>query len=219
MDKKSFVFFDVDKTVVAKDSFLCLIRSTLEKEPWRVFLFIVFLPIFAVTYLFKLEKSLAKSVALWSCTVFKSQKKIVSQLVQNGLDQKKFWFKEVSDELSKVRAQGHQVVYVSASAEIWLRAIVNSCDLGSKIVIGTKLRYFAGGVILKSRNCYHGEKVKRIESKLGNNIVWAEGFSDHPADIPFLKKCAKRHLINPKPNHLHQFKKELDSYEIHPWHV
>ncbi len=216
-----YAFFDVDGTVIAKDSFFRLLRWRLREEPWRILPLFVLSPIFTATALFKLDRRHAKSALLWSLTCFKGKKNIVRLLAHDlPAELAKDWFVEANTELDSLRASGHRICYVSASGQLWLRGLIRRADSGPKTIIGSRLGIRLWGVVLTSPNCYGPEKILRIQAQLGKHIVWSAGYSDHVADLPLLTACQERTLVNPQSKHLSQFETELPKpFRIVKWHT
>jgi phosphatidylglycerophosphatase C len=216
---QEYAFFDVDGTVISKDSFRLILKEGLRLQPWRVLLLALFLPVFFVTVLLRLDKKYAKSCTLWSLTVFKSRKEAIQfldKVVDSWID--KIWFQEVNDEIAELRKQGYGICFVSASGQFWVRKMVAAKVSVPFVIIGSKLGFFAGGIIFRSKNCYEIEKLHRIHERLGHDLLWRHGYSDHPADIPMLDRCEKRHLISPTPHHLEQFEKRFTGhYQVRNW--
>lgn len=215
----SYAFFDFDGTLIAQDSFLILLKTGLRQQPWRILFIILFSPILLSTAIFKFDKTLAKSALLWSLTVFRGKKNSIFFLqdsVCKKMDQ--IWFEQSLAEFEKLKKEGVEIIIVSASGATWIRALLRNKFKNSKLIIGSKLGFFFGGVILKSKNCYQEEKLKRIEEILNKNFIWHSAWSDHIADLPMLKKAPLRFIISPKKKHLPIFKRELkDNYTLLPW--
>jgi phosphatidylglycerophosphatase C len=216
-----YAFFDVDGTVIAKDSFFRLMRWRLKTEPWRTLPLLVLSPVFAATSIFKLDRRYAKSALLWSLTCFKRKKEIV-RLLANELPAQlaKDWFVETNSELASLRASGHRICYVSASGQLWLRGLLCRTDAGPKTIIGSRLGMRFWGVVFTSPNCYGEQKIARIQQQLGTQIDWSAAYSDHVADLPLLAACQHRTLVNPKSKHIPQFEKNLPKpFRIVKWHT
>jgi phosphatidylglycerophosphatase C len=214
-----YAFFDVDGTVIAKDSFFRLLRWRLKTEPWRSLPLILLSPVFVATYLFKLDRRHAKSALLWSLTCFKGKRNIVRLLAHELPNQlAKDWFLEANSELAALRASGHSICYVSASGQLWLRGLLRRTDTGPKIIIGSRLGIRFCGAVLTSPNCYRHEKIIRIKQQLGTEMEWSAAYSDHVADLPLLTACKQRTVVNPKSKHILQFEKELPKpFRIVKW--
>lgn len=216
-----YAFFDVDGTVIVRDSFMLLAVRVLKRAPWRCAFLVALCPVFALTALFPLDKRFAKSCMLWSLTVFRGRRQSV-RLLSDVLRPlwPDLWFNETGMELARLRSEGVHVCYVSASGQTWLRSLLSSQDPGPKTIIGSRLGFFLGGVVMRSRNCYGAEKVRRIEERLGAAIHWWAGYSDHTADVPMLARCSRRYLISPKEKHARNYGAAFgDGFEILHWHA
>ena len=203
-----YAFFDVDKTVITHDSFLFVLKSGFKQSPWRLLVALPLLPL-AVLPLLGFDRRAIKSAMLWSITVGKGRVGAVQFL--NSLGKKTgqlMWFKQVDPILNTLRAEGLRICYVSASGQTWLRSLLNSCDPGPKTIIGSKLGFFCGGVVMKSLNCYGKEKLKLIDALIGVDISYEKGYSDHVADIPMLSRCRERYVVSPTSEHLEIFERE-----------
>ncbi|APJ03871.1 HAD-IB family phosphatase [Silvanigrella aquatica] len=219
MQRPRYAFFDFDGTLICQDSFVTLLKKTLKSEPWRILFFFLITPVLIVTVIFKLNKTTAKSAILWSLTVGKSKREC-AQFLRNILttESNALWFQEALPTFEQLNAQGVEIVIVTASGQTWVRGMLHGKFSNFKTIIGTKLRFFAGGVILKSRNCYQEEKIKRIHEILGHDFIWHSAWSDHIADLPMLLKSQERYIICPKEKHKKIFEEKLgNNYKILNW--
>jgi phosphatidylglycerophosphatase C len=216
---RRFAFFDVDGTVIAHDSFLLLARLTLRQQPWRIVPILLLSPIFFYTALTKCDRRWAKSALLWSLTCFRGRRATVRFFRAFATKEViRLWFSEATDTLAELRSRGNSICYVSASGQIWLRHLLNRADPHPKTVIGSRLGFFLGGVVVTSPNCYNEEKLHRIEQHLGTDLQWEAAYSDHVADLPMLLKARHRFVISPKAKHLPHFRRELgESFELLNW--
>ena len=205
-----YAFFDFDGTLIAQDSFLFLLKSALKNQPWRILFLVLFSPILLLTGILKLEKTMAKSCLLWSMTALRTRKGIFSFFQTNmNLLAQKAWFSEAIGTLEQLKQENVEVIIISASGTPWLRALLRQKFTKSKLIIGSRLGFFAGGVVLKSKNCYEEEKIRRIEEQLGAEFEWHSAWSDHIADLPMLKKAKHAFVVCPKEKHRKIFEKEL----------
>lgn len=211
-ETQTFAFFDVDGTVIERDSFRILMSEMLfGKYCWRTILAGLLLSLLAVLRIFGLvEKTQFKSALLWSATFGLSRKKALSRL-KLFVDQKvaPLWFKEMDNELEQLRNSGHQICYVSASGETWLRFLLHKKDSGRKLIIGSKLMWFCGGLTLRGANCLGPEKIIRLRQALPGNVIWAVAYSDHRADLPLLLASRRRVVVNPSGKNKKAFTKTL----------
>lgn len=217
--KKPYAFFDVDGTVISRDSFMLILKEGLKRSPWRAGFLLLFCPVYVLTPLLSLDKKYAKSATLWLLTVGRGRKGAVSFLRDLLLPHwDSLWFPEMNSTLEELRSAGIAICYVSASGQIWVRSLVRKMDPGPKVVIGSKLGFALGGVVMRSRNCFSQEKVQRIGAMLGSDLEWHSGFSDHTADLPMLTPCARRYLISPQARHIVNYKKAFgENFKLLKW--
>lgn len=203
-------FFDFDGTLISRDSFFTLFKSALKDQLWRKVLVLLFFPVLVVTYLLKLDRSLSKSLMLWSVTVGRGKRgavRFLTQTVSKHADL--LWFDEATSILRDLKKSGVIIVVISASGTVWIRSLLRKKTKEVDFVIGSKLKFFLGGVVLASKNCLSEEKVNRIRSKFGEDFYWHSSWSDHIADLPILKRADKAYVVSPRKKHLPIFKKEL----------
>ncbi len=214
-----YAFFDFDGTLIAHDSFKILLKDGFQKQPWRLALLLLFVPLFIVTVLFHLDKCYAKSTILWSLTVGRGKKDAIHFCEAAFLrHMPTLWFNEVLPTFEKLRQENIGIVIVSASGTLWIRALLRKQYPHLRLVIGTKLGWSCGGVVVRSKNCYQEEKVKRIKEILGDNFIWHSSWSDHVADLPILRLAPLRYVVCPKPAHKIIFDKELEgNYTLLKW--
>lgn len=219
---QQFAFFDVDGTVIAKDSFRILMRELIvRRSRLRLLIagflcaFLAFFRIFALV-----NKTQFKSALLWSATVGLSNKEALSRIrdVVNEFI-KPLWFVEMNLELEKLRSQGLRICYVSASGEFWLRALLKTQDIGEKMIVGSRLMRFFGGLTLRGENCLGEEKIHRLRALIPENAIWTIAYSDHRADLPLLLASRNRVVVNPTPKNLKSFRRVLgpDGFMVVQW--
>lgn len=221
MQTPRYAFFDFDGTLICQDSFLTLLKKILKSEPLRIPLLLMISPFLILTGLLKLDKTLAKSLILWSLTVGK-EKRECARFLRNILatESNALWFQEAIETFEKLKQEGVEIVVVTASGQTWVRGMLHGKYSHFKLIIGSKLTFYAGGVILKSKNCYESEKIKRIHEALGENIIWHSAWSDHIADLPMLLKSQERYIICPKEKHKKIFEKRLEkNFKLLNWKV
>ena len=211
-ETKIFAFFDVDGTVIERDSFRILMREMLLRTSlWRTTLAGFFSLVLGFLRIFGLvDKTQFKSALLWCATVGRTRKESL-QLLKRIVDEKisPHWFQEMESELESLRNSGHQICYVSASGEPWLRFLLRKHDLGQKLIVGSKLMFFCGGLTLRGPNCLGSEKIVRLRKILPSNTVWAVAYSDHRADLPLLLASRKRIVVNSTKKNRNAFRKIL----------
>lgn len=219
-----YAFFDVDGTVIERDSFRIIIKDLIFDHSFaRSCIAGCLCAVLFVPWLLKLVgKTQFKSALLWSATVGLGKMESVRQLrrvIRSKVEP--LWFSEMEAELKMLRTSGHKICYVSASGEPWLRALLQARDPERKLIVGSKLSFFCGGLTLKGANCIGMEKIKRLKKVLPEKSIWAVAYSDHRADIPLFLACARRIVVNPTRKSQRAIEKALGAhqYELVQWSV
>ena len=203
-----YALFDIDKTITTEDTFLLLLKVALQDCPPRILLLAIGLPVFIATFVFSLEKKWAKSWVLWCLTVGKSPSEANDYLCNIVSSRSAaLWIPAARDEILRLRKDFIEVVFVTASATLWTAPLLQKAQLTNCVLIGSTTRWWAGGLVLASKNCYGKEKVERLNETMP--LGWQEkcacGFSDSPADIPMLQFCQQRFYISPTPRQIKKF--------------
>ena len=212
-----WVCFDVDRTVLAADSFVRVFARGLARAPWRVVLLALVWPLL-LTPLWGGDWRWPKSALLWTITAGRSRRAALAFLRSTLLPgAASLWRPDATAALTHWRALGVRVCYVSASPSTWLRPLLRRLDGGPHRVIGSRLRFFAGGVVIAGPDCRGPEKLRRLDLALGP-AIWLCAYSDHPDDLPLLARAVGRVVVNPRPGHVPRFTRALaDGFEIVIW--
>jgi len=223
---QEFALFDVDGTVIAKDSFRILIKELIFNGSVFNALIrsVLAATLFTGLAVFRIfgwvEKTQFKSALLWSATVGLGRRESIARIRKAvDLQVRPLWFSEVLPEIDKHRSLKRKICFVSASGELWLRMLINQVDLGPKLIIGSKLMFFLGGITLRGRNCLGQEKIHRLKAVLPVDAIWDIAYSDHRADMPLLRACRKRIVVNPTKKNLQIFQKVLgtNGFQLVHW--
>ena len=99
--------------------------------------------------------------------------------------------------------------HVTASASAWITPLLAARGFEQRTLIATRLKRFAGGVVVDGNNCFAEEKVRRIQETLGRALTWAKGYSDSVADLPMLRLCSERILVSPLTAHEKAYKRAV----------
>jgi phosphatidylglycerophosphatase C len=206
----TYAFFDFDGTMICQDSFLFLLKQGFIQNPGRLLWLVVLSPLFFFSWVFFKDKAFAKSLLLWSLTVGRGKRQTVVWMHKIMKKQEdRLFFQEIKPCLENLKQQGIQPIVVTASGQAWVRALLRSQGLTFKVVIGSRLGFWAGGLVFISKNCYNTEKISRIKEFIKDPFVWHSSWSDHPADLPLLNQANLKYIISPKPMHKVEFEKAL----------
>lgn len=210
--------FDFDRTLTREDSFKRLLADSVRLNPWRALPLMLGLPLYLITFMLQLDRRYAKSWMLWSCTVglppfvaFERLKRLGAEAASELL------LPQGCQRVRDLHADGVKVILCTASASEWVEGYMIQADLPVDLIVGSRLGYRFGGIIMSSPNCYAEEKTLRLRPHLTNHTV-TESYSDHPSDAPLLNLAQSAYLISPQRSHKKQFEKLLNvPYSILHW--
>lgn len=196
--KKKFAFFDVDKTILKRDSMQDLLYFAWKKHPISILPSILHLMSSSIKYLVKGRNDI------------RIPKEGVFYIIRYlSEDELKYFVEEIllrdmaiRRGIKEVRLkveEGFTVALVSASPENYLKYFEE--PLGVHKIIGTKMNDKGK---IEGENCKHDEKVRRIKAWLSaneweidyeNSVAYSDSYS---ADQPMLELVEQRYLINSK---------------------
>lgn len=210
--------FDFDRTLTRHDSFKRLLIDCVRLNPWRALLLILGLPLYLITLFLRLDRRYAKSWMLWSCTVGLPPFAAFERLRRLGAEAaSELLLPQGCQRLRDLHAEGVRVILCTASASEWVEGYVSQAALPVDLIVGSRLGYRFGGVIMSSPNCYAAEKTLRLRPHVSNHSV-TEGYSDHPSDAPLLNLAQRAYLISPRRHHRKRFEELLHvPYSILHW--
>jgi phosphatidylglycerophosphatase C len=218
--QRPVALFDVDKTITTQDTLLLLIKTSLAKAPWRAVFYVLASPLFFSTFLFRLDRGVAKGASLWAVTVLRDKESVLQQwqtLIR--AQSASLLLPQALAEIQSLRQKGFEIVFVTASAPEWIAPLLQEAGCGKDSLIGTHLRWRWGGFTVVGKNCFSEEKVRRLRLELPKLGIWKKGYSDSYADAPMLELCQERFLISPTKPHLSRYLKRLgeNSFKVFRW--
>ncbi|MGV0360643.1 HAD family hydrolase [Corynebacterium minutissimum] len=108
-------------------------------------------------------------------------------------------YAEARDLVAAHRAQGHEVVIISASASVLVKPIAE--ELGIEHVVATELAEedgrFTGEILFYCKGAAKAEALERTAQKLGVDKDASYAYSDSATDIPMLKQVGHPVAVNP----------------------
>jgi phosphatidylglycerophosphatase C len=194
--KKKIAFFDVDKTLIERDSMYDLLFFT-----WKSYPASIIPSIFSLTIsFFKYALSGAKDICILKEGVFYCFRYLnendIKRFAQEELLKKRVFRNGIS-ELKNRKKEGYIIALVSASPERYLSYFQEILPIDK--IIGTTVD--SNGKI-EGGNCKHNEKVRRIKAWLRandwevdyeNSVAYSDNLA---ADQPMLELVSQRYLIN-----------------------
>lgn len=202
--KTTAAFFDLDKTLLNGESQAMEARYLIEKKFYSPFYGIQILGVMAASIAYRKQWLTPWRYNQMYVSTYKGQhiewlRKIGAELY--GLRIKPSLFRSMCAVLEIHRRKGHAIVLISATAEHLLEPVKE--DLNADFMIATRLDTTPDGVCTGKtigRICV-GKQKRRLINLLarthGMDLNASYAYSDHDADIPFLKAVGNPVAVNP----------------------
>ena len=189
-DNITWCFFDLDGTLILRDSYISFLIGWLSAHPERLFHMTLLPMCYAYYLLAHKDRSFIKE-ALLTTFMKNAKRKDINVYV------KSFWSKflpkhqnaPVVKRLNWHHNNGHCVYVVTGSFDFYAEYLSLVWPLNG--VIATKAKWkndtLAGKI--SGNNCRGVEKVRRIETELGINLreTLSYAYTDSIIDLPFLR--------------------------------
>ncbi len=194
----TWCFFDLDGTLILRDSYISFLIGWLRAHPDRLFP-ISLIPIYYAHYLLAHKDRSFIKEALLTTFMKGAKRKDINVYV------KSFWAKflakhqnePVVKRLNWHHNNGHRVFLVTGSFDFYADYLSSVWPLNG--VIATKARWENDALTgkINGKNCRGVEKVKRIENELGINLRNAKchAYTDSKIDFPLLKSVKYPMLV------------------------
>ncbi|MGG4482691.1 HAD family hydrolase [Paenibacillus illinoisensis] len=197
MRSSKIAIFDIDKTIIRRDSMFQFVHYGVRRYPGQVWR----LPLIAFhTAMFKAG---LMSVEQVKRSYFKSIERMSEQDLEHFFDTRlrTAIFAEASVEMQHRKEAGYHVLLVTASPHAYMKYFTNFPWVDH--VIGTELVRHQKGYTctIEGVNCKGEEKVRRIQAYLRekNMVIDYEqscSYSDSLSDLPVMQLVAQRYFIN-----------------------
>lgn len=193
--------FDLDGTITRHDTLLPFVVGFLARHPWRLPRLITVLPT-AVAYAFgRADRGELKGALIHAAfgelsreTVAAAATAHVQSVLRKGL------FAEALERIAFHRSQGHHLVLMSASPDLYVPQL--GAALGFSETICSQVRWHADGRLdgrLAGENCRGNEKLRQLrllQQRLSPVETWAYGNSS--ADLPHMRLASAAQYVNDK---------------------
>jgi len=186
-------FFDFDGTITKEDSTIKFIRFFAGDLKYIMGI-IILSPLLMLYKLNILSNNYIKKIIITyffkgiSEVNFKNKAKLFSSSIIDKLIRKK-----ALDRLDLHKTQGHTIVVVSASINLWLQ---DWCDFNNFTLIASELEIVNGKITgsLLSNNCHGPEKVKRILNKYNlSDYTYIYAYGNSRGDYEMLNIANEKH--------------------------
>ena len=201
MNKASpVVVFDFDLTLTRWDTSDRFFRWLLKREPWRLALVLIAVPVLAPLFLLRSTRKWPVRFAIWVATLGRSPKDLAvlaHEHVETLASREPVFLQAGLQQLQSHLEQGHRVVIATGSLEVLAQGFLRKAGYGHVCLVASTLRPLLGGMVTH-RHCFGRNKIDML-SERGFAPPWAIAYTDHRADLPVLARAARWFLVNPKP--------------------
>jgi phosphatidylglycerophosphatase C len=220
IDKREIVVFDFDGTLVSKDTGYEFNKWLIQKSILRTVLMLAFLPIVGLLITNSCSRTFGLNIGCYIATAFqkKSLFKLRAQFIQ-------YYFSVAGavayskglDEMSNHQKRGRSVLIISGCPHWLLHGAVKYLGIVDATIIGSRSKV-AYGALLVQKHCYRKNKLEMSKDLGAEYSHWVVGYSDSKADIPMLRACVTKVLVNVAPRKIGQFKQHLsEPIEVREW--
>lgn len=186
----SYVFFDLDKTLITKNSYEIVLNVLRRRRIISIFRFFYYK--FILFFAHNIDKKMKTLAHVFKGVEVSRLDKIMKAFIFTEFDGIKN-IKAV-EELEKHNTRDKKVVLVTTSFEPIAKYAAKFFHIHD--YVATKLEVKNGKYTgnISGKINYKGEKVARLSKY---NFQNSFAYSDHNSDIPLLKKAAYRYAVNP----------------------
>lgn len=223
MPARSFAFFDLDHTLLPFDTQALFCNFVLHREPWRVLLHALFVPV-ALARACGLASTAAAKRAFLSYLRGMSRERLASYAHEFAeVCVPKWAYPDLRAEILRHKHQGRTLVLNTASPDFYAHEIAHA--LGFDYCIATQFEIgetFPGMPQLVTGNNKHEAKIVAMEEGVPGVAELTEkersncwSYSDSAADLPLLEYAGYAVLIHPSKS-LAAIGKTRDWPILHP---
>lgn len=208
------VLMDFDGTITLFDSLFGYFFFTMKRKPLRGLALIFVSPVLIIFWFIPIFRRVVVSVLFWICTVGRSRKSIVNYLREYGkyLISNCKYNEHIVQRLEQHIKAGHYIFVISASPAIWIRIVLRSFGFENIRVIGSRMQFFCGGVVMKKR--YVGvEKVRCLSTQV--NMQWHYAYSDSVSDMPMLSLAKNPYFVSASLSTFSRMQRQLKRLSLY----
>lgn len=192
-------FFDLDKTIIKKDSIISFMIFYLKKNPKSIISYIRLIPYLILFFLKIIDNNKIKYeiASIFRNITIEFGEKIGKEFAYSIIP--KLYFKDALEEIKKLKSKGYTLIMVTASFELYAKFIAK--NLGFDKCMGTELWTFRGKFTgyMYGKNCYGAAKRYRLftEHIFPNHKYKNIAYSDSISDLPLLNFAETKICVNP----------------------
>jgi len=215
------VIFDLDRTLIAGDSFAGCLNSLLLRDWWRVGAVAAASPALLLLWTTATTRPAALWVLLWCATVGLDDEEFSSILMAHGeklaSEAESTVCRDGLRVLKEHQEAGDRIVIVTGSSSDLATAFCAALRLRDVRVVGSTFRACAGGWVVDD-HCAGARKVGLLAAA-GVTPPWAVVYTDSASDLPLLRLADRRCVVNARRSALRTLTRALGAgrFEIVRW--
>lgn len=212
VEENETVIFDFDGTLVSKDTGYEFNKWLVQKSMLRTILMLSLFPVVGMLVTNSYTRKFGLNIGCFIATAFqyKSLFKLRSQFIHYYFNKAgAVAYAEGLDELAQHQREKRSVAIISGCPQWLLHGVVKHIGIENAKVIGSKLKVINGALLLK-KHCYQANKLEMAMASGMDISTWIVGYSNSRADIPILRECSSKVLVNVPVNKLNEFRKHLE---------
>ena len=210
-------FFDLDKTIIKKDSIIPFMIFYLKKNPKSIIYYIRLIPYLILFFLKIIENNKIKYeiASIFRNITIEFGEKIGKEFADSIIP--KLYFKDALEEIKKLKSKGYTLIMVTASFELYAKFIAK--NLGFDKCMGTELWTFRGKFTgyMYGKNCYGAAKRYRLFTEHIFHKYKNIAYSDSISDLPLLNFAETKICVNPNNNFRKYILNNKESFLIVKW--
>jgi phosphatidylglycerophosphatase C len=216
-ESREYAVFDFDRTIMQIDTGARFVTQTLLRSPVRLALALAATPLAATLAMNRRTLRWGVSVYVWISTFGTSAEQLIARLESFAQQLDDVVFCEALAALRRHRAAGHRIAVMSGSPAWLVAAVLQRVDGGEFTIVASTWRRFSGGFIAEP-HCVREQKLRMARSAGLPRGLWHSGYTDSTWDIPMLRNCRIRTLVNPSPRTLARFRRAFgNGFEVVRW--
>jgi phosphatidylglycerophosphatase C len=215
----TIVVFDFDKTLISVDSGTVFVTELVLRSKIRALFALLAAPLALPLLVPPRTRILGISIFLWIGTFgggsaeFRELCRTFAEAFPSRKRECRL-LEETVDALRTHVREGHRVIVVSGSLDQLVKLMMKRLFDEEVEVMGSSVRTFCGGLI-GERHCIGKAKVEMMLAAGVPDCQWGFGYSDSALDIPLLRRCKRRFLVNPSERTIAACRKAFgDAFEV-----
>lgn len=207
----AIVVFDFDLTLTRWDTADRFFRWLLKRQPWRVALVVVMLPVLLPLLPMRSTRKWPIRCAVWIATLGRSHTDLQTLAKAHAddvfADGASAFLREGLERLQSHVRRGDRVVIATGCLELLAREFLTRAGLGDVALVGSSLQPWCGGMV-RHEHCFGANKIPML-TRRGFAPPWSVAYTDHQCDLPILAQSTQRFLVNPTPEAVRRVERAL----------